>query len=1378
MIRKINKLNSDVPTAGAFRLPLAHGFVDSGNRIPVLILGALVVCVLFGPSLSHAAGTEAGDVHLIQSDGSGCVIEYTPVYHAERVKLQNGPATLRFRVDGGIPLNRQMPGAPQFFQRSILLRFRGSKGNSVQVIRTEYEDSSNVLLAPVPGFQEGGMDPQPTYTMNAAEYSRTGMMPDQLVSLSAVGESRGVYLGHVEVAPYEYNPALRVLRRFKSIVVRVTFGPSEPARSARMTTARLAVNDQTVSGLQPAPAPARVTLLNSVLSSGTWYRIPITTEGMYKITGQALLNAGVPSSTDPKTIKIYGNGGAETPLSPTSVAVDDLLPNADYVYDGGTSGKLDASDYVIFYGTPTNSWTYDPVTKTYSHHINRFSETNYCWLTFGGSPAKSMTVVPSLNDPAAFAPPTGTAKLFREDENENILASGLNWLGQVFNTGDQITYVHQLPGVDVTQPIFYRFDIGAQSNGSSQFSVQEHSTTITTVSLPGTYTTGDSYYISSQFINRIVPVSIAPNQINGFTDAQSRLRFLFSSTSSAGVGYIDWYEVAYNRFLFAQNDVVNFSSYDTTATIQYRVHGFSGGPVMIFDVSRFDSVVMISNPQIVADTATFQIQQTARNPRQLFVVGPGGFRSPGSLTRVENQNLHGTDPGAAYIIVTESDFLSAAQRLQTYRQQTSPNPISTVVVDVNQIYNEFSGGLLTPVAIRNYLRYAYQNWAQPPKYVLLFGDGDYDYRRIIATGPEWVPPWETEESFIPLNTYSSDDQFVIFNSADLVGMGIGRLPARSGSDADAMVSKIIQYETHAVADDWKSRFTFVADDGPAGLSSSGVIDDGFLHTSEAEAVSTLVPGLFDKVKIYEWAYPTIEAAGGRRKPDVNAAIDNQINQGTLVLNYTGHGNPHLWADEHVFTVEGDFALLHNTAKYFFLVAATCNFSNFDAITPQSGGEQLVEMPSAGAIGVFSATRPVYAFENFALNQSLYNKMLAADSIGRVIPQRLGDIDYETKLERNDVNDAKYFLLGDPGLTLAFPKLYASIDSVNHLPGNQVVQLKALEQSTVSAHVRDTSQAFSNAFNGTAEVVVYDASYGVTLTDPDPEVIPNTFTYVAAGTPLFRGQASVTAGAMNVSFVVPKDISYSSNNGRISLYFSNPLTDGYGYTTNIVINGTDSTAAPDGVGPQVRLFLDNRGFRSGDVVGGSPTLIADLFDSSGINTSTSGVGHGIEVWLDNQSQSIDVSSYYKSKTDTYREGTVDYPLGAIGEGSHKLRFRAWDTYDNSTTTETVFDVLTGVGMQLTSVFNFPNPMSSSTLFTFQHNQVSIIDAEVRIYTVAGRLIRDMKKNGITTQFVQIPWDGRDKEGDAIANGVYLYKVSARTEDGRFSSEAFGKLSVLK
>jgi hypothetical protein len=207
-------------------------------------------------------------------------------------------------------------------------------------------------------------------------------------------------------------------------------------------------------------------------------------------------------------------------------------------------------------------------------------------------------------------------------------------------------------------------------------------------------------------------------------------------------------------------------------------------------------------------------------------------------------------------------------------------------------------------------------------------------------------------------------------------------------------------------------------------------------------------------------------------------------------------------------------------------------------------------------------------------------------------------------------------------------------------------------------------------------------------------------------------------------------------------------------------------------------MDTRGFRPGDVVSSSPLLIAELSDVSGINTSGSGVGHRLEAWLDGNTESIDLSDYYRSKENTYQEGTVEYPLGVLSDGTHKLRLRAWDTYNNASTSETVFDVTTSNGLQLSNIFNFPNPFSNSTVFTFNHNQVLPIDAEVKIYTVAGRLIQSLKLTNIADHFVRIPWDGRDRDGDVLANGVYLYKVIAKTQDSRFASEALGKLTIVK
>lgn len=1329
-------------------------------------LVALAACEAAGSTTPSA---ETPDVRLLESDGRGAVIEFIPRFDEPVKFTRDGHEFIRYGLLGGRLAEKPRPGAPELWMRPVLMRFHGMKDNSIEVMTADYDETPGVLLAPVPNRHAGDIDGISAYGMDAAAYARAQFLPGTIARLAYIGETRGAFLGEVQFLPLQYNPALRTLRTYKRIVVRVTFGAPETPAKPMAPVARLALNDR--PGM-PGTVRGRAALRNSILSSRNWFKFQIPEDGIYKLTGQTLLQAGIPSSVDPHTIRIFGNGGAELPMDLLAPAADDLLENAVYVSDGGNVGQLDASDYLLFYAMGVRGWAYDPVRKSFSHYINHYTESNTYWLSYGNGPAKQMPQVPSLNQSAPWIVSSVVGKLFREDEKENILSSGLQWLGQLFVPGGQIVYVHPLPGLDVNQPVTYKFFLAARATTPSQFTITEHGSTIATASLRSTDVGGD-YDPQAQVA--LVTGAQVPSQVPGFTDGQSQLRFIYSALAAGANGFIDWYEIYYRRGLQAQADLFSFHAADTDAVARYDVAGFSGGPVSVFDVTRFDSVVMVANPTISADTCSFQVQLTSGTARQLYVVGPGGFKTPGALTPVGTQNLHGDTSQAAYIIISPTEFLPAARRLQTYRERPGANSLSAEVVDVNQVYNEFGGGLFTPVAIRNYLRYVYLNRISPPAYVLLLGGASFDYKNILGNSRTWIPAWESVESYYPLDTYSSDDEFVIFNLGARVNLGLGRCSAQSLDEANAFVDKVIEYETGSVEDPWKLRCTFVADDGPAGLG----VNDGFIHTQDAEAVSGLVLPMFEKRKIYLYEYPTVYTAGGRRKPAVNAAIDDQINQGTLLLNFNGHGNPHVWTHESVFENAGDFPLLHNKGKYFFLVAATCNYSNFDNPEERSGGEILAGTQGAGAIGVFSATRQVFQQENRDLNLTLYQNIFETDSLGHLLRQRLGDIIYRTKqIHSSDVtNDLKYFLLGDPTLQLAFPALPASVDSINHAPATLVTQIKALEHLSIAATVRDTASGSALDISGQGQVVVFDATHQVTLTDPTLGS-NNTMTYTAPGAVLFRGQATVDHGAIATGFIVPKDISYSDGPGRITVYFSNPSTDGAGYTTNILVNGTDSTAPPDTKGPTISIFFDSRSFRPGDVVSASPLLIADFSDSSGINTSDAGVGHRIEAWLDDQSQSLDLSGYYASKPNTYQQGTVQYPMGSLSEGTHKIRLRAWDTYNNSSEAQSIFNALSGSGLKITNVFNYPNPVSNSTVFTFDHNQIVALDAQVKIYTIAGRLIRSLEVSGIGSRFAQIPWDGRDQDGDQLANGVYLYKIIAKTLDGRFRDEALGKLSILR
>jgi hypothetical protein len=264
-------------------------------------------------------------------------------------------------------------------------------------------------------------------------------------------------------------------------------------------------------------------------------------------------------------------------------------------------------------------------------------------------------------------------------------------------------------------------------------------------------------------------------------------------------------------------------------------------------------------------------------------------------------------------------------------------------------------------------------------------------------------------------------------------------------------------------------------------------------------------------------------------------------------------------------------------------------------------------------------------------------------------------------------------------------------------------------------------------------------------------------------------------------VVPKDILYadSTSKGRLVAYFvdSRTTSEGEGYTNNVRVGGT-ADVPPDTAGPSLALYLNSRSFRPGDVVAETPTLIVDLVDSNGINTSVSGIGHRIETWINGSSQSKDITEYYTSQLDDFQRGTVQYTLTGLPQGRNTLRVRAWDTFNNAGSKETYFEVSSSDQLRISDVFNYPNPLAGGTAFTFKQNLQTPLNVTVKIYTVAGRLIQSIDAFSPGDPFVKIPWDGRDRDGDILANGVYLYKVVVRSTDGRFGSEVLGKLSVLR
>ncbi len=291
---------------------------------------------------------------------------------------------------------------------------------------------------------------------------------------------------------------------------------------------------------------------------------------------------------------------------------------------------------------------------------------------------------------------------------------------------------------------------------------------------------------------------------------------------------------------------------------------------------------------------------------------------------------------------------------------------------------------------------------------------------------------------------------------------------------------------------------------------------------------------------------------------------------------------------------------------------------------------------------------------------------------------------------------------------------------------------------------------------------------------------NNYPMKIQGGIIFRGRVSVNNGEFVADFVVPKDISYENKNGKIIFYYYDLVSDGLAFTNKIVVGGTDTTAVNDGKGPDIDIFFDDASYENSYLVGPEPKLIVDLFDETGLNTTGTGVGHKLEGILNNdQGNPIDLTESFIGELDAGgKKGEINYRFNKMSEGDYTIEVKAWDVFNNFSNQKSFFTVVNSDGLVVRDVYNYPNPFNSNTTFTFQHNLTQPVDVKINIYTIAGRKVQEIEERSINEKFVKIYWDGRDGDGDQMANGTYLYKLIVSTSDGEFTQSVIGKMAIIK
>lgn len=1330
------------------------------------------------------------DYKVIASTSSYIELEFLPEYNQPEKIRYNNEEFIRLGFTNSASDDMRKSGAPDIGFRVFPVILPSEEGNRIEIIEYDVNEIRGINLAPVPSIQLHDQNRRDfenvkyDYSKNPAAYSQNKMLPENPAALKEIAPVRDIILGKIEIHPYQYNPVTRELKQFTRIRIRVSFGNTPVPVNRKRSQAEyellkgIALNSEIgLSWMNPKVLGPKSSLVsNSVMNTGDWYKIEIrdngngSSSGIYKITKSFLESAGINlSGVDPRTIKMYGNGGELLPENMAAGRPSDLTEIAILI-QGEEDGHFDAQDYILFYGKSVNSWVTDQGAGGFRHYINYYSKSNYYWIRLNTTGfGKRMQTIISANISNPVIPSSFTECLFNEPEENNLIMEGNLWLSGRFSSGQSYSWNNTLTGLESSSDIIYKIKPACHvySGTYNYMLLKEEYSNMSPVIFQMSYSTGNyGNWIWTD------ATSFTINQSQKTNGEQSKFTAEYHCSNPDAEAYIDWMEILYKRrFNSVTNDFTHFRSpAELQGVIEYNISPFSNNQIKIFDITAHDGVSIVQPISTGSNSIRFQRQQNLVI-NEYFVVGQNGYKTPASISqRIPNQNLHGGfNNGASFVIITHKDLIQAANRLKEKRENPGAgNPLKTLVFDVDQIYNEFSGGLLDVTAIRDFLKYCYENWQEKPAYVCLFGDGSIDYRSILTQNSNRVPPYENTSPLInEVNGYCSDDFFtnVVQDTYEIPDIAVGRIPAYNPEDANYYLDKISCYEDPSMNGNWKNKIAFVADDG---TTTSG--PESSIHTDQSEMLAeSYTPAYIDKIKLYLVAYPTVITSQGRRKPGVNRDIIKYWNEGLIAINYVGHGSPEVWAHEYVFEKNTAISQLNNNCRYPFLTVASCDFSKFDNPLNISGGELMVISPRKGSIVSLGATRPVYSGNNAVLNNMFWTQtFIPRDTM--LLQNRFGKALFTTKhLIEYGLNEKKFVLLGDPTQRVQYPRYLSRIDTIEGLHGDT---MKALSKIIIRGSVLRPDNSLWDNYNGNTKTKIFDVIRVIRMTDENGIL----FVFRLPGGLIYSGSSSIRNGKWKTEFIVPKDISFLNKHGWMLNYFYNTSADGSGLDTSFIIGGMNYNAAVDSVGPDIKMFLNTRNFRSGDVVNPNFKLIADLFDESGINT-TGTIGHKIEAVMDNnENNKYDLTNFYNSDT-TYKSGSLEYDFYDVAEGKHILRLKAWDTYNNSSEAQIEFNVSSSSALRISNVFNYPNPFKDNTSFTFQHNYSGAINVSIKIYTVSGRLIKKIEKNSVNDKFVVIDWPGTDEDGEKLANGVYIYKLNITADNGT-SETTLGKLAVLK
>lgn len=1054
--------------------------------------------------------------------------------------------------------------------------------------------------------------------------------------------------------------------------------------------------------------------------SSTWVRIYTQEEGIYRVTGTELEAAGVDlAAVDPTRFHLRYGGGR--PLAAEEVGGRLALTEAALSVADGGDGRFDAADSLVFYAEPVSRWYWDAATAKYRWRRNPYVRENVYWLELGREPRGS-DLSRSVTPFGAGRPLASSyrARVHQEEEQYVLVQlkginSGYDWYWEDF-TGN----ARNLPAVihdGVSEPVGIRIGFFGLADSQPRFAVEWNDQELGEVAVP-----------------RVRAPVVSLEAADGPREGLNHLGLFAQNTDPVK---LDWVELEYTRGLVAEHGELYFD-YPVTEPTRFEVRGLSTGKPRLFEVSARGVELTGAVYDSAAGTLTFEdvVEDTSGGvPRRYALASPGRLRRAVRLVLDTPDDLDETGHGADYVIVTHADFREAAERLAAWRAIDGRfgQALSARVVDVQEIYDAFSGGLLDPVAIRRFVEEALAHWSRPPLYVLLLGDGTYDYKNNSGTSTgNWVPAFQDGDS-----TY---DEWYVSGGDAVPDLAIGRLPVQTAAEAEAMVDRLIAYDRAPEVGLWQTRMLLIADDlnnpqEPSHVETYFLVDAEYL-------ARYLRPTRLNLTKLYLGQY----LLEGVTKPRARAEFLKRFNEGNLLITYLGHGNPDVLAHEQMFVVSRDLGEIANGARRPLFYTAASQVGVFDDPVRTSMPEALLKRAEGGVIGMISATRVGYHDSNVFLARAFHQQMYSSGRehvrVGLALMEAKQEVQVSTSTEVDRRNIRRYSLFGDPAMQLALPPWKVALTAPD--------TLRALSEVEVEGQVLAGDGLPDATYEGEVWLQAFDSAVISRL---------DGLSYEQVGAPLFRGRYPVRNGRFSARFRVPKDITYQGEDSRISAYaWAEGRSSALGVLAGRVLAGTAAGVEADTQGPEIELGFDGLvGFASGDRVPAQALLRAVLRDPGGINV-TGETGHEIELELDDQTWRV--TEYYRVEGGDYREGVLEYPLPSLEPGKHEIRLKAWDSFNNSARVSASFEVREQDPGPLGELLFYPNPLTGDGgAFTYLLS-APVRSVRLRLFAVSGRQVAELT-GSTESGFGQAAWSPEAH----LANGAYLARLEAEDEDGR-------------